>query len=256
MNSVFKFDRVGQANDTETAALQLNYIPTPQAVVPDVTAAAPEQFFERSQTAYFCAFTQLSKSLRTVVEETPVATIISDPRLPDNPIIALNQAFVDLTGYTPLEVLGRNCRFLSGAGTEPWMTEKIREGACAHRPVLVEILNYKKCGTPFRNAVLVAPIYDDEDHLIYFLGSQIEMGSCAQSISENRRERAIACITQLTPRQLEVTKLVAKGLLNKQIAATLGLSIKTVKMHRSLVMDKLELRTQADLIRLAVEAGM
>lgn len=53
-----------------------------------------------------------------------------------------------------------------------------------------------------------------------------------------------------------MTKLVAKGLLNKQIAAILGLSIKTVKMHRGLVMDRLALRNQADLIRLAVEAGI
>ena len=211
---------------------------------------------EREQTAYFSEHSRLSKSLRTVVSATPVATIISDPRLPDNPIMAVNQAFIDLTGYSSDEVLDRNCRFLSGAGTEPWMTKKIREGARDHHPVLVEILNYKKSGEPFRNAVLVAPIYNDGDELIYFLGTQIEITGCTQSISENRRERAIECMKQLTPRQLEVTKLVAKGLLNKQIAATLDLSIKTVKMHRSLVMDRLALGTQADLIRLAVEAGL
>lgn len=187
---------------------------------------------------------------------TPVATIISDPRLPENPIIAVNQAFLDLTGYSADEALDRNCRFLSGAGTEPWLTEKIREGVRDHHPVLVEILNYKKCGAPFRNAVLVAPIYDDDDELLYFLGTQIEIVGCAQSISENRRERAVQCLSQLSPRQLEVTKLVAKGLLNKQIAALLGLSIKTVKMHRGLVMTRLDLRNQADLIRLAVEAGL
>ena len=60
----------------------------------------------------------------------------------------------------------------------------------------------------------------------------------------------------LSPRQFEVTKMVASGLLNKQIAGELGLSEKTVKMHRKLVMEKLELRTAADLIRLAVEAGV
>lgn len=209
-----------------------------------------------SPLAFYSGTARLSKSLRTVVSVTPVATIISNPRLPDNPIIAVNQAFVDLTGYSPAEVLDRNCRFLSGAGTEHWMTEKIREGARDHHPVLVEILNYKKCGTPFRNAVMVAPIYDDGDELMYFLGTQIEILGCEQSISENRRERAVACLRKLTPRQLEVAKLVAKGLLNKQIAALLGLSIKTVKMHRALVMNRLELRTQADLIRLAVEAGV
>jgi PAS domain S-box-containing protein len=205
---------------------------------------------------YMSAKARLSKRLRIVVAAAPVATIISDPRLPENPIIAVNQAFLDLTGYGPDEVLDRNCRFLSGLGTEPWLTERIREGVRDHHPVLVEILNYKKGGVPFRNAVLVAPIYDEDDELLYFLGAQIEIVGCAQSISENRRERAVQCLSQLTPRQLEVTKLVAQGLLNKQIAGLLGLSIKTVKMHRGLVMTRLELRNQADLIRLAVEAGL
>ncbi|MEQ8411630.1 MAG: LuxR C-terminal-related transcriptional regulator [Erythrobacter sp.] len=191
-----------------------------------------------------------------MISSTPIASVISDPRLTDNPIIALNQAFVDLTGYKPAEVLDRNCRFLSGSGTEPWLGKKIGEGVEAHRPVLVEILNYKKCGTPFRNAVCVAPIYDDEDNLVYFLGSQIEIEDGENAISENYRQRAATSLKQLSPRQLEVTKLVAKGLLNKQIADVLGLSEKTVKMHRGLVMEKLKLRTQADLIRLAVEAGL
>lgn len=206
--------------------------------------------------AYYSEKSRLSNWLRAVISSTPIASVVSDPRLPDNPIVALNEAFIELTGYMPSEVLDRNCRFLSGTGTEPWLSEKIREGVRDHRPVLVEILNYKKCGMPFRNAVLVAPIYDDEDDLVYFLGSQIEIADGEQSISENRRERATSCLKQLSPRQLEVTKLVAKGLLNKQIANILCLSEKTIKMHRGLLMNKLRLRTQADLIRLAVEAGI
>lgn len=205
---------------------------------------------------YFSEKSRTSNWLRAVVSATPIASVVSDPRLPDNPIIALNQAFVELTGYEPHEVLDRNCRFLSGSRTEPWLSEKIREGVRDHRPVLVEILNYKKCGTPFRNAVLVAPIYDEEDELSYFLGSQVEIVEGDQSISERRRERAVANLKQLSPRQLEVTKYVAKGLLNKQIASILGISEKTVKMHRGLLMKKLKLGTQADLIRLAVEAGI
>lgn len=211
---------------------------------------------EQNQAAFYSRSTRLSLSLQTVVAATPAATIISDPRLPDNPIIAVNQYFSDMTGYGADEVLDRNCRFLSGAGTEPWLTEKIREGVRDHHPVLVEIINYKKCGSPFRNAVLVAPIYNDGDELIYFLETQIEITGCAQSISQNRQTRALNCLRQLSPRQLEVTKLVAKGLLNKQVADLLGLSIKTIKMHRALAMAKLDMRTQADLVRLAVEAGI
>lgn len=191
-----------------------------------------------------------------LVTDSPIPSVISDPRLPDNPIIACNTAFCALTGYPPEEVVGRNCRFLSGPGTEPWLTEEIRRGVREHRPVLVEILNYKRNGQPFRNAVLVAPIYDEEDALLYFLGSQVEIDADASSPSSMRRIRAAEMVKALSPRQGQVLKLVAAGLLNKQIAGQLGLAEKTVKMHRSILMDRLNLHTTADLIRLAVEAGL
>jgi len=191
-----------------------------------------------------------------MVETSPIASVVSDPRLPDNPLVAVNQAFIELTGYGPEEILGRNCRFLAGEGTEPWLTEKIRQGERNRKPVLVEILNYKKSGEPFRNAVLVAPIYDDDNELLNFLGSQVEIDCGEPQLAASRRERASAMIQTLSPRQFEVTRMVASGLLNKQIAAALGLSEKTIKMHRKLVMEKLELRTSADLIRVAVEAGI
>ncbi|WP_260483797.1 LuxR C-terminal-related transcriptional regulator [Sphingomicrobium flavum] len=192
----------------------------------------------------------------SLIAQSPIASVVSDPRLPDNPIVAVNRAFRALTGYAEDEILGRNCRFLSGRGTEPWLTEAIREGVREKKPVLVEILNYKKDGTPFRNAVLVAPIYDEEEELLYFLGSQVEMQDSATGPSTKRRIEAAEQIKTLSPRQRQVTELVAAGLRNKQIAYELGLSEKTVKMHRGLVMEKLGLKTSADLVRVAVEAGI
>lgn len=191
----------------------------------------------------------------TLVSNSPIPSVISNPRLPDNPIVACNTAFCDLTGYSPDEVLGRNCRFLSGPGTEPWLSEEIRRGVREHQPVLVEILNYKRSGEPFRNAVLVAPIYDEHDDLLYFLGSQIETSADASSLTSMRRIRAAELVRKLSPRQSQVLKYVANGLLNKQIAGELGLAEKTVKMHRAILMNRLSLHTTADLIRLAVEAG-
>ena len=191
----------------------------------------------------------------TLVSNSPIPSVISNPRLPDNPIVACNTAFCDLTGYSPDEVLGRNCRFLSGPGTEPWLSEEIRRGVREHQPVLVEILNYKRSGEPFRNAVLVAPIYDENDDLLYFLGSQIETSADASSLTSMRRIRAAELVKKLSLRQGQVLKYVANGLLNKQIAGELGLAEKTVKMHRAILMTRLGLHTTADLIRLAVEAG-
>ena len=187
---------------------------------------------------------------------SPIATVLSNPRKPDNPLEVANQAFCDLTGYAEGEIVGRNCRFLSGVGTEPWLTERIREGVRTRSSVLVDILNYKKDGTPFRNAVLVTPLFDGEGDLTWFLGSQVELGSESTSIFIGRREKAVIAVNSLPPRQRQVLELIAKGLLNKQIAWELKISEKTVKMHRALLMERLGVPTSADLIRLAVEAGL
>ncbi len=191
-----------------------------------------------------------------MIKASPVAAVVSNPRLADNPIVACNQAFIDLTGYSTQEILGRNCRFLAGPDTEPWLTEAITSGVAERRPVMVEILNYKKDGTPFRNAVVVAPIFDDDDELAYFFGSQIELQEEDGGPSVTQRARAAEKIRTLSPRQLEVLKLVASGLRNKQIAWELQLSEKTVKMHRGLAMEKLGVQTAAEMIRIAVEAGI
>lgn len=191
-----------------------------------------------------------------LVAMSPVASVVTDPHQRDNPIIACNEAFMELTGYSEPEIIGRNCRFLSGPDTEPWLTEAIQDGVRDQRPVLVEILNYKKDGTPFRNAVVVAPVFDEEGELAYFFGSQVELVEDALAPSLSRRAQAAEKVRELSRRQMQVLQMVAKGLRNKQIAFELGLSEKTVKMHRGLAMDKLGARSSAEMVRLAVEAGI
>ena len=200
---------------------------------------------------------QLPKaSVMALIENSPIASVVSNPRLPDNPIVAVNEAFLQLTGYDRDFIIGRNCRFLAGAATEPWLTEEIRRGVQLRKSVLVEILNYKKDGTPFQNAVLVAPLFDEEGELEYFLGSQVEIDAESPSLAKARRMRAVAIVKDLSKRQREVLQFIAKGLLNKQIAYELGLSERTIKMHRSILMQRLEVPSAADMVRLAVEAGM
>jgi PAS domain S-box-containing protein len=191
-----------------------------------------------------------------MIAHNPIASVLSAPRLPDNPIVACNAIFCALTGYGPDAILGRNCRFLSGPGTEPWLSDEIKRGVRDHVPVLVEILNYKADGTPFRNAVLVAPIYDGDGVLNYFVGSQIEISDDSVGPSASRRLAAAARIKALSPRQRQVLKLATMGLLNKQIAARLDLSEKTVKMHRAILMERLGSHNIAEMIRIAVEAGL
>lgn len=193
-------------------------------------------------------------SLKTMIAASPIAAVISDPRLPDNPIVECNAAFSALTGYGPEEIVGRNCRFLAGPATEAELTETLRIAIRERRPALVEILNYRKDGTPFRNAVLVAPIFGPDGTLEYFLGSQIEIDEAGEAVG-GRSARARAQIEALSPRQREVLKLMASGQLNKQIAFTLSLSERTIKMHRAALLRALGVETTADAIRLAVEAG-
>jgi len=137
---------------------------------------------------------------------SPIAAVISDPRLADNPIIATNQAFCTLTGYAEAEIIGRNCKFLAGPATEPWLTERIRAGVRERRPVLVEILNYKRDGTPFRNAVLVAPVFGADGALTYFLGSQVELRDDDVGPTSNRHHQAVARVKALSPRQREPSR--------------------------------------------------
>ena len=187
---------------------------------------------------------------------SPIATVISNPRRTDNPIEAANTAFGALTGYSESEIVGRNCRFLAGELTEPWLTDRIRDAIDSRRPVLVDILNYRRDGSPFRNAVLVSPLFDEDGNLAWFLGSQVDLGSDSPSIFDARRFRAVSLVKSLPPRRRQVLGLMARGMLNKQIAWEIKISEKTVKMHRALLLEQLGVATSADAIRIAVEAGL
>ena len=187
---------------------------------------------------------------------SPIATVISNPRRPDNPLEVANHAFCQLTGYTESEIVGRNCRFLAGELTEPWLTHRIRGAIGSRRPVLVDILNYRRDGSPFRNAVLVTPLFDDEGELAWFLGSQVDLGTDSPVLFDARGARAVSLVKALPDRRRQVLEMMARGLLNKQIAWELKISEKTVKMHRALLLEQLGVATSADAIRIAVEAGL
>ena len=190
------------------------------------------------------------------IEVSPIATVITNPRLPDNPVVAANRAFSDLTGYPAAEIVGRNCRFLAGPDTEPWQTQSVRDAIRARRPMLAELLNYRRDGTPFRNALIIAPLFDGEGELAWFIGSQVEVSADASAPLALRQQRAARLVHSLSPRQREVLREMALGYRNKQIAWRLSLSEKTVKMHRGLALQKLGVATSADAIRIAVEAGL
>lgn len=190
---------------------------------------------------------------KDMIEKSVIAAVVTDPEQPDNPIIACNDAFLRLTGYGRDEVIGRNCRFLRGPDTEPEKAAVLRDAVYSRQPALVEILNYRKDGTRFLNAVMIAPIFDADGRLDCFLGSQVEV---VQEAEQPRSEVARGKIASLSRRQREILTSIAAGKLNKQIAWELSLSERTVKLHRSAVLKALGVRTAADAIRIAIEAGL
>jgi PAS domain S-box-containing protein len=193
------------------------------------------------------------EGLRKSIHRTPIATIVTDNRVADNPIVEANDAFVALTGYALKEIVGRNCRFLAGRGTELEAQSVLRTAVVEGKSAIVEITNYRKDGTPFRNAVMLAPICGEDGSVAMFIGSQMEIAASAAG-NGLRRTRARELVSRLTPRLRQTLELMAMGYRNKQIGGFLGIEEKTVKMHRSRLLDALNVKTTADAIRIAVEA--
>jgi PAS domain S-box-containing protein len=190
------------------------------------------------------------------IELSPIAMLITDPTQPDNPIQLANAAFSALTGYPTSEILGRNCRFLTGRGTDPAASAKIRSALDQKRPTLVEIVNYRRDGTPFGNGVMISPLFDSSGKLRWFLGSQVDLGATETSGLVARRSEAARRVSLLTVRQRQILAKMAHGSLSKQIAWDLKISEKTVQMHRAHLLKRLGVGTSAEAIRLAVEAGL
>ncbi|MDJ0278839.1 histidine kinase famiy protein [Sphingomonas sp. 2R-10] len=111
----------------------------------------------------------------TAVKTTRMPMIVTDPNQPDNPIIFANPAFLTMTGYGADEVLGRNCRFLQGPETDRDTVRQIGEAIERQRETSVEIVNYKKNGSAFWNALFISPVLDQDGTLRYYFASQLDV---------------------------------------------------------------------------------
>nr|6I21_A Chain A, Aureochrome1-like protein [Ochromonas danica]6I24_A Chain A, Aureochrome1-like protein [Ochromonas danica]6I25_A Chain A, Aureochrome1-like protein [Ochromonas danica] len=113
----------------------------------------------------------LVKALQTAQQNF----VISDPSIPDNPIVYASQGFLTLTGYALSEVLGRNCRFLQGPETDPKAVEKVRKGLERGEDTTVVLLNYRKDGSTFWNQLFIAALRDGEGNVVNYLGVQCKV---------------------------------------------------------------------------------
>jgi PAS domain S-box-containing protein len=109
------------------------------------------------------------------MDEAPVGITVADMRLPDEPLVYINEAFERLTGYPVESTLGRNCRFLQGPDTDAEPVARMRQAIEEREPVSVELLNYRKDGEPFWNQVTIAPIRDESDEVTHLVGFQTDI---------------------------------------------------------------------------------
>lgn len=106
------------------------------------------------------------------VGSTGFSVLIADARLPDMPLVDVNPAFERMTGYSSRDVLGKNCRFLQGPGTDRDVVTGMRSAIDEERHFNEVILNYRRDGTPFWNEVNVSPVYDQTGGLTHFVSVQ------------------------------------------------------------------------------------
>ncbi len=143
----------------------------------NVIATDAGQTWKQNGSDIFFAAVQMSR----------MPMCLTDPRLPDDPIVFCNQAFEQLTGYKQEEILGRNCRFLQGEKTDMAMVGEIRRVLDAREDVHLEVLNYRRDGSSFWNALFISPVVDTNGELMYNFASQLDV---------TRRREAEALVQQ------------------------------------------------------------
>jgi PAS domain S-box-containing protein len=123
--------------------------------------------------------------------------VISDPNQPDSPIIFVNPGFERMTGYAAAEVIGKNCRFLQGPDSNLQSVRQLRQAVRSGSACAVEILNYRKDGQPFWNAISIAPVHDASGAVKHFVGVQrdvTERRKLEEQLRQSQKMEAIGLL--------------------------------------------------------------
>ncbi|WP_034611337.1 SpoIIE family protein phosphatase [Cellulomonas sp. URHD0024] len=150
--------------------------------------------------------------LRAVLD-SDLALSIADAGAPDTPLVWVNAAFTRLTGYPEDEVLGRNCRFLQGADTDPNEVARIRTALDERRTIATVIRNYRRDGSSFWNQVVISPVADETGTTTHFIGVQALLSTKlpterARELEPNLDEQAAARLDLLARVSDELTRIL------------------------------------------------
>ena len=106
---------------------------------------------------------------------------LSDPDLPDSPLVYVNRVFEEMSGYSQDEMIGRNCRFLQGDDHNQPALDTLREAIKQQQACTVTLRNYRKNGELFLNKLSIRPLVDSENRVIYYLGIQYDLSRQPES---------------------------------------------------------------------------
>nr|AML76950.1 putative LOV domain-containing protein [Borya sphaerocephala] len=146
----------------------------------------------------------LSSSLNISLGRIKQSFVLTDPYLPDMPIVYASDAFLSLTGYSRHEVLGQNCRFLNGPDTNTKDLEQITDSILAEGACTVCILNYRKDGSSFWNLLHISPVRNASGKIAFFVGVQMDT-SCrkdGQWLSPEMRQLGVVGAVKVAVRSL------------------------------------------------------
>ena len=142
--------------------------------------------------AYIVEIEEISRLAGPLFESfrhSGVAMIVTDARQQDDPIVFVNDAFLDLSGYEAAELIGRNCRLMQAPGADPATVARIAAAIAAGRAVEAELLNMRKDGTEFWNRMLITPISGENGKPAYFLALQTDTTPAHRATAQERERR-------------------------------------------------------------------
>nr|AML78310.1 putative LOV domain-containing protein [Agastache rugosa] len=150
---------------------------------------------------------RLVSSLNISLGRIKQSFVLTDALLPEIPIVYASEAFLKLTGYARHEVLGRNCRFLSGNDTDPTTQFQIKECIRTHQACTVRILNYRKDRTSFWNFLHISPVRNASGKVAFFVGIQIDdrcKSEETHGLSPETRQRSVVGAVKIAVRGLSM----------------------------------------------------
>jgi PAS domain S-box-containing protein len=154
---------------------------------------------------------ELNRRTRAM-DEAPVGISITDPDRDDNPMIHVNDRFVEMTGYSREESIGQNCRFLQGPDTDEEAVEELRSAIEAGESTTVELKNYRKNGEPFWNRVSVSPLVDEDGEVSHWVGFQQDVTEYKNKQQELERQNdRLEQFASIVSHDLRSPISVAKG---------------------------------------------